>query len=230
MAAPGSVMPIPSLARLTVAELTALGLDVPLDAAGRPRNRYRFKRLYDTQTIATAAGTKTSMFNTTTSSRSAHARGLGGCNLQTAGQLDLNADFFLLGLDLEYVIGIDGDDDVQDDVVKLNEYGFMEELRVNEQKVLDELFFSVMPANRGVSFDVTNAGKTTAAPLIDGAVNGRPGGSPGLILPAASRIYIHHGEKIEAVCQHQAAAALAAARTVRLSMIGIEIEGRSNAD
>lgn len=229
MAAPGSMMPPPALARLSVDELTKLGLDVPVNAAGVPRNRYRWKRLFDTQAIPAAAGTKISLFATSTSSRGTHARGLSGCNLQTGGQLDLNSDFLLLGLSLEYILGIDADDDAQDDIVKLNEYGLLEELRVNEQKVLDEILFSAMPCNRGVSFDVTNAGKGTTFAL-DGAVNGRPGQAEGLILPAASRIYITHGEKIEAVCVHNAAAALTAARTVRLSMLGIEIEGRSSAD
>lgn len=203
------------MAQAIGASLADLGL------AFDPAKRYRPKRIYDTQDIPTAAGTVVEFFNTSTSSKSANALGLPGCNLREVGQVDDHTTFLPVGFALD-VVGMQGAGaaDAQD-VSLLNDYGIMRAFWVDDRPHLDDpVFFREMyPGGVAVPVKLEDDG---AAALAFDTIEGKGGG---YILPAFARPFITGGQSIKAelVYGKTGGTALGTAVPVRLSCFGVEI-------
>lgn len=209
---------LPALSRAMVRELAALGVDLPMRADGVPAIRAVPREWWDTNDLQVKE-VDTIFFQNT---RTAHARKLGGTNLENAGVLSLVSDVLVTGVGVDIVLAKDQVDAGIDDVMAVRNYGLLREIRVKSRPVFEAAFFTALPMNRG--FTVHGTGYDGAAPNFDQAANGAPGQHPnGVSLMAAARFYVAAGERVEAPVVLYTAADLAAVVTVRVHLLGIEL-------
>jgi hypothetical protein len=145
--------------------------------------------------------------------------------LREVGKID--GDFLLLGIGVEY-LGMESSAADLQDFARIQEYGMIRALWINEQVMFEELHVAACAMNRGVTVQYNE--RPAAAVDADFVTTGQPGAPGrdyGLALPAFSRIYVRDGQTVKAEVAHNAAANLTAAQTLRVHLFGVEIRGAS---
>lgn len=216
-------------ATATAADIMAATIRDALAAFGLlwdPANKYRWKRVYDTQTIQNA-GTIQTFFNTSTSSIGAHARGRAGCNLRERGSLDDRTDFLLCAIGVVYLGLNGGTAALGNDVALVNDYGIVDRVWVGGTPVMDDPI-PVAACAMDEGFTVPAIGMPSAALDFDAITNGAAGGPRmGYVLQPFARPYITGGQDLQVDVVQHSAANLSAALMLRVSLIGIEITPRN---
>lgn len=102
---------------------------------------YRFRRLWDTQAIGAAATSSPAVefFNTATSSRSAHARGVAGSNLWHVGRIPGGSIMVVTAIEAQFINGAAPTAALVRDAAYYADSGVIEGLFLNGKQVTEEV-------------------------------------------------------------------------------------------
>lgn len=185
-----------------------------------PADKYRRKAYYDIQDIPAARQTDIRVFATATSSSSLHARLVYGCNLPSIGKLPGNTSFIVTEIGVELLECITAAKIV--DSMKLQGYGLIREVRVEDKIALDELLLGRALKRSGTQ--PITAGEGTGAAVINGVAPL----DDGIKLTVESSFLWGKDQSIAVTIAHNGAADLSAAMSARVSLYGLEITHGSN--
>lgn len=185
------------------------------------RFRYRIREYYDTISVP-AAASASALTDVFTSSRSAHARGIAGCNLTEARKLPGNTSLLVLGLRAKVLraVGVGAAALTKAaDVALFAEWGLIHGVYVKGVPVLDEVPFGRLLTEEGVQLSALD----TVIAAGSGSLVSARGVGPGLVLEPTDRFVIANQDEFEAKVHYNGPASMGAALDVRVSLVGLEM-------
>lgn len=185
---------------------------------------YEVIRYHDTQSVGAAATTAAAvdLFNTATSSRALHAQKLVGCNLWAPGKIQGGSIFVITAIELQVVYSAAWAAARVLDAQYLAEGGLVEGLYVDNKRVTSEFHVGRGLYRSGIS-PITFDNVATAGA---GVVMGVTGNEDGEQRTPESLVQITDSNVIKLPVSYNHAVALAAAVSLRASLLGLSISKR----
>lgn len=180
-----------------------------------PADKFRRKSYFDIQDIPLARQSDILFFATATSSSKLHARGVFGCNLPSIGKLPGNTSFVVTEIGVELLECITASKIV--DAWKLQGYGLIKEVRVEDKIALDELLLGRAMKRSGMQPVTAGEG------LVAATINGVAALDDGIKLTVESSFLWGKDQSLAVTIAHNGAADLSAAMSARVSLYGLEI-------
>lgn len=131
---------------------------------------YRFRAFWDTQDVGAAAtsATATEFYNTSTSSRGSHTKGVAGCNLFTIGRIPGGSIFVVTAVELVAVVGAAATSAIAKDWRYLVDGGLVEGLYLNNKQVTEEFHVSEALVAEGINLETFDNVAAAGAGVVIG--------------------------------------------------------------